>query len=110
MANEVLVESKLSTAANTIEIFYTSPATSDGTIITAWTATNNTNSNRIYKAYIFNSSGVVLQAIIPQKIIVRDRFDLGSGIVNQLIPPGGTIRIETDLANSIVFRISGNEL
>ena len=108
MANNVLVNSVTSNAANTIETIYTAPA--DGTIITAWTATNNTGSNRSYRAYIFDLSGAVLQAVIPLKIIIRNRFDLGSGITNQFIPGGGSIRVESDLADSIVFRISGNEI
>lgn len=108
MANTVIVESVTNDAANTIEDIYTAPP--DGTIITAWTATNNTGSNRTYKAYIFDITGTPLQAIIPLKIIIRNRFDLGPGITNQFIPGGGTIRVESDLADSIVFRVSGNEL
>ncbi len=108
MSNTVLVNSLTNTLANTIETIYTAPP--NGTIITSWTATNNTGSNRIYKAYIFGLDGLPLQAIIPLKIIIRDRFDLGSGITNQFVPGGGTIRVESDLADSIVFRISGNEL
>lgn len=108
MSNNVIVNSVTSIIANTIEVIYEAPP--NGTIITAWTATNNTGSNRLYKAYIFDLSGTLLQAIIPLKIIVRDRFDLGSGITNQFVPGGGTIRVESDLANSIVFRVSGNEL
>jgi len=108
MANNVLVGSVTNSAANTIQNVYDAPA--NGTIITAWTATNNTGSNRTYKAYIYDLTGSLLQAIIPLKIIIRNRFDLGSGITNQFIPGGGSIRVESDLANSIVFRISGNEL
>jgi len=110
MANEVLVNSKQSTTADTIEIFYTSPASGGGTLITAFTATNNTNANHLYKAYIFDSIGAVLEAVTPQKIIIRDKFDLGSGIINQLIPAGGTLRMESDQASTIVWRASGKEL
>lgn len=108
--NVVLVNSEQSNVANTIEIFYTSPPTGEGTIITAFTATNNTGSNRTYKAYIFDSTGAVLPAVAPLRIIIRNRFDLGSGVINQFIPPGGTLRMESDLASSIVFRVSGKEL
>ena len=108
MANTVLVQSITNSIANTIQTIYTAPP--DGTIITAWTATNNTGANRSYKAYLFDASGTVLQAVVPLKIIVRNRFDLGSGITNQFVVGGGTIRVESDLADSIVFRISGNEL
>ena len=107
MASIVIVNSQQSSLANTIEVFYPSL---NGTTITAFTATNNTDSNKSYKAYIYDLSGSLLQAIIPLKIISRNRFDLGSGITNQFVPGGGAIRVESDLADSIVFRISGNEL
>lgn len=110
MANQVLVNSEQSAAANTVEQFYTSPASGGGTLITAFTATNNTNANHFYKAYIFDSTGTVLEAVTPQKIIIRDKFDLGSGIINQLIPAGGTLRMESDQVSTIVWRVSGKEL
>ena len=108
MANTVLVQSVTNSIADTIQIIYTAPP--DGAIITAWTATNNTGANRSYKAYIYDLSGSMLQAIIPLKIVIRNRFDLGSGITNQFVPGGGSIRVETDLADGISFRVSGNEL
>lgn len=110
MTTLVLVNSEQTSVANTIEDFYTSPSDSAGTIITAFTATNNTGSNRTYKAYIFDSSGVALPAVSPLKIIIRNRFDLGSSIINQIIPAGGTLRMETDQANTIAFRVTGKEL
>ena len=109
MATAVLVNSVQNTLANTIETFYTSPADGAGTVITAFTATNNTGSNRTYKAYIFDSAGNPKEAITPVKIIVRNRFDPGNAIVNHEIEPGGTLRMESDGANSIVYRVTGNE-
>ena len=110
MAINVLVNSAQNQVADTIEAFYTSPDGGAGTVITAFTATNNTGSNRSYKAYIYDASGSLLQAIIPQKIIVRNKVDLGSPIINHFIPENGTLRMESDLASSIVFRVSGKEL
>jgi len=110
MAINTLVNSAQSIVANTIEIFYTSPDGGTGTVITAFTATNNTDSNRSYKAYIYDATGTLLQAIIPLKIIIRSKVDLGSPIVNHFIPENGTLRMESDLASSIVFRVSGKEL
>ena len=107
MAINVLVNSKQSQAANTIEVFYTSP---NGTTITAFTATNNTGSNKSYKAYIFDSSGTLLEAIIPVKIVIRNKVDLGSPIINQFIPKSGTLRMESSEASSLSFRVSGKEL
>jgi len=110
MAVTVLVNSEQTSAANTIEQFYLSPVSGGGTVITAFTATNNTASNRTYKAYIFDSTGAILPAVTPLKIIVRNRLDTGSGVINQIIPAGGTLRMESDLADSIAFRVTGKEL
>ncbi len=107
MAINVLVNSRQNVSANTIENFYTSPT---GTTITAFTATNSTGSNKSYKAYIYDSSGTMLEAIIPLKIVIRSKTDLGSPIINQFIPKGGTLRIESSEADSISFRVSGKEL
>jgi len=106
MAISVLVNSEQSTEADTIEVFYTS---NNGALITAFTATNNTGSNKSYKAYIYDSSGVALPAVIPLKIVIRKRTDLGTPIVNQFIPKGGTLRIESSEADSLSFRVSGKE-
>ena len=103
----VLVGSEQSAAANTIESFYQSPSSSDGTIITAWAATNSSGVNASYKAYIYDSSGSLKEPIIPLKIVVRNRFDLGPTATNQLIPNGGTLRMESSAIGSITFRVSG---
>jgi hypothetical protein len=110
MTEIILVNSAQNASANAIQIFYTSPTGQGGTLINAFTATNNTSSNKTYKAYIYDSSGTALTAVIPQKIVVRDKFDLGPSIVGQLIPAGGTLRMESNEAASIAFRVTGNEL
>lgn len=110
MGNAVLVQSYQSVTADTIETVYTSPPAGAGTIITAFTATNNTASNRTYRAYIYAADGLSLSAVVPLKIVVIDRFDSGAGIVNHLIEPGGILKFESDLASSISLRVSGKEL
>jgi hypothetical protein len=110
MATEVLVNSVQSTSSDTIEKFYDSPSGGAGTIISAFTATNNTGANRSYKAYIFDASGSLLEAVVPLKIIIRKKFDLGASIVGHLIPPAGSLRMESDLADTIAFRVTGREL
>ena len=110
MAEAILVNSAQNVAADSIQTFYTSPTSGSGTRVTAFTASNNTGSSKTYKAYIYDASGDMLDAVIPQKIIVPDRFDLGPSIVGQLMPPGGTLRIESSDALSIAFRVTGNEL
>ena len=91
MAEAILVNSAQNASPNAIQVFYTS-------------------SNKTYKAYIYDASATALTAVIPQKIVVRNRFDLGPSIVGQLIPPGGTLRMESSAAASIAFRVTGNEL
>ena len=109
MTTDVLVASVQNSLANTIQTFYTSPSDGAGTVITSFTATNNTGANKTYKAYIFDSSGSLKEAITPLKIIIRNRFDPGSAIVNHEIEAGGTLRMESSEANSIIFRVTGNE-
>ena len=110
MTDQILVNSSQNTAANTVENFYTSPSTGSGTKISAFTATNNTTSSKTYKAYLYDASGAVIEAIVPLKIIVRDQFDLGAALIGQIIQPGGSLRMESSDASSIAFRVTGSEL
>tara|TARA_R110000823_G_C15498774_1_gene452911 strand:+ start:87 stop:419 length:333 start_codon:yes stop_codon:yes gene_type:complete len=110
MAEIILVNSAQNALSNDIQLFYTSPATGAGTLINAFTATNNTDSNKTYKAYIYDASATALDAVIPLRIIVRNRFDLGPSIVGQLIPAGGTLRMESSASQSVTFRVTGSEL
>ena len=105
MADKTLVNSVQNTVADTIEIFYTSPTDGNGTRIEAFTASNNTDSNKTYKAYIYNAAGTALPAVV-----VRNRFDVGAALVGLIIPAGGTLRIESSEALSISFAAAGNEL
>jgi hypothetical protein len=109
MDETVLVFNQTSSIADTIEKMYESPASGAGTRVTAFTASNDTTTSHSYKAYIFNSAGGLEKAIVPQTIVVRDRVDFGSSIVNQLIPAGGTLRVESSDAGSISFYVSGIE-
>lgn len=97
-------------APDTIESVYVAPASLvEGTLITAFTAANNTPSMRSYKAYIYDSVGGQ-EAITPRKIVVQDTIDTGAGIVNHIIKPGGSLRVESDAALSISFFVTGNEI
>lgn len=109
MVETVLVNSAQNSEPDSIQSFYTSPSQGAGTVILAFTATNNTIQSASYKGYIFDSSGSLLNAVIPQKIVVRDRFDLGPSAVGHLIPAGGTLRMESSTATSIAFRVTGDE-
>lgn len=107
MTDIVLVPSASNSASDTVEVFYTSPTSSDGTLITAFSASNNSGANAWYEAYIYDSSEESTAAIIPTKIVVRDKSDLGAAITNQLIPNGGSLRMKTSAAGAIDFRVSG---
>lgn len=112
MADLVMVNSAQNTIVDTIQTFFTAlPSGNGGTgaRVTAFTASNNGTASASYKAYIFDATGTVLEAVIPQKIVVKDRFDLGPSIVSQIIPPGGTLRMETSSLNTITFRVTGKE-
>jgi hypothetical protein len=110
MTDKVLVNGIGTSGTDTIEQFYPSPDGGNGTIITAFSAINDTGVNASYKAYIFDKGASTANPIIPFKIVIRKTFDVGPSITNQLIPAGGTLRMETSAINSIVFRVSGVEL
>ena len=109
MASTSLALNKRNTIADTIESIYLSPPQGAGTVILAFTASNDTTSSKSYKAYIFDSSGSLVSSVIPQTIVVRDRASPGSTIINQTIPAGGTLRVESSAANSLNFIVSGLE-
>ncbi len=96
--------------ANEVTTVFTSPTSQNGTIVTAFSASNSSGANASYKAYIFNANGVLLDPIIPLKVVVRNRFDLGASIINQKIPTGGTLRIENNIGDSIIFFITGSSV
>jgi hypothetical protein len=111
MTDKVLVNNAKSTSADTVEIFFTSDSNESGTIITAFSAINATNVNASYIAYIYDSASTTdsQNPAIPLTKVVRKRFDLGASIINQVIPAGGTLRMESSAANSISFRVSGRD-
>lgn len=110
MADAVLVPGVENVAADEIETLYTSPSTGSGTIITAFSAVNNSGVNASYEGYVYNKAGTAVNQIIPTKIVVRNRFDVGASITNHLIEAGGTFRASSSAAGSITFHISGVEL
>lgn len=108
MTTKQIVDNFSNTIANTVEVAYTAPSTSS-VVIEAFTATNNSSVNASYKAYIVSSGGVE-KPLIPFKIVVWGRIDLGIGINNQVIPAGGSLRLEASAINSIYFTVTGREV
>lgn len=109
MTEKVLVFNAQNNVADEIAIIYTSPSSGAGTRITAFTASNDTTSSKTYKAYIYSATSSLEKSVIPQTIVVRDRADYGASIVNQVIPAGGTLRVESSEENSINFYVTGIE-
>ena len=110
MASSILLVNKgVNTLIDTPQNIYTSPPAGNGTIINAFTATNNSTSNKSYKAYIVTTGGSADNPQLPFKIILWDDIDLGTGIDGQVIPPGGALYAECNAIDSVYFTISGIE-
>ena len=110
MAEDVLVFNQKNTAVDTVEKFYDAIISGSGTRVNAFTASNALTSSVDYKAYIYDSTGSVQSAVIPQTTVVRDKFDLGPSVVGQLIPPGGSLRMESSQIGGILFYVTGDKL
>lgn len=108
-SSTLLVNKGVNTLADTPESIYTSPITGKGTIINAFTAANNSESNKSYKAYIVTSGGVAENPQLPFRIVIWADIDAGTGIDGQVIPPGGSLYVECNAVNSVYFTVSGIE-
>tara|TARA_R110002126_G_scaffold168111_2_gene316568 strand:- start:4366 stop:4692 length:327 start_codon:yes stop_codon:yes gene_type:complete len=108
MATIQIVDNLTVTIADTPQALYTAPA-SQSVIIESFTAANTSAVSASYKAYITSSFGAT-QPQIPYKIVVWNENDLGIGIVNQIIPAGGTLKIECSALASIYFTVTGREI
>jgi len=95
-------------AVDVVQVVYTSPAT-QSTVIESFTAANNSTVNASYTAYITSITGSDIPQI-PFKIVVWGEIDLGIGLVNQIIPAGGTLKIESSAADSIYFTVTGRTI
>ena len=108
MATKQLVDNFLNTIADTVQVAFAAPSDKD-VVIDVFTVTNNSAVNASYKAYIKSSTGV-LAPIIPFKIITWGENDNGIGLVNQVIPAGGSLQVESSALLSLYFTASGREL
>ena len=108
MTTKQIVDNFSNTIANTVQTIFTAP-TDKNVVIESFTAANNSGVNASYKAYIVS----ILEKEFPQrpfKIVVWGEVDLGIGIVNQIIPAGGSLRFETSAIDSIYFTVTGREV
>ena len=107
MAATQILSNAVNTTIDTPEILFT--AGTKGVIIESFTAANNAGVNASYKAYIVEQDGTQ-QPQIPFKIVVWGENDLGIGVVNQIIPAFGTLKLESSSLNSIYFTATGREI
>lgn len=108
MASQQIVSNLSNSIVDTVQPIYSAPSSSD-VLIESFTAANNSTVNASYKAYIVSSGGVE-QPQVPFKIVVWGENDLGIGVVNQVIPAGGTLSVESSALNSIYFTVTGRVL
>jgi len=104
-----LVNNFVNTTADLKQTAYSSPATGSGTRIDSFTATNTSGVNASYSAYIVTATDPE-QPIIKDKIVVWGENDLGIGLVNQVIPPSSTLKVECSASNSVYFTVAGEVL
>ena len=109
MTVAAIIVNKTISTVDTIEVLYSAPTAGLGTVITALTVSNNSGASASYKAYIYDSTGTAVNAIIPLTIVVKDRFSSAASAVNQVIPAGGTLRAENSTASALNFYMSGIE-
>jgi hypothetical protein len=108
MTTKQIVDNFTNTTADSVQLVYTAP-NDKNVIIESFTAANNSVVNASYKAYIVSLLGPE-QPQRPFKIVVWGEVDLGIGIVNQTIPAGGELRIESSATNSVYFTVTGREV
>ena len=109
MSTAALVNNQANTTTDTIQTFYTADASGDGVIIDSFTASNTSNVNASYSAYITSVTDID-EPQIPFKVVVWGENDLGIGAVNHVIPPGGKLKMESSAIDSIYFTVTGRIL
>jgi len=100
-----LVNNFVNTEINAPQVVYSAPSGYD-VVIDSFTAANSSSVNASYKAYITNDIEN-LTPQIPFKVVVWGNNDLGIGVVNQTIPAGNFLLVESSALESIYFTVSG---
>lgn len=95
------------TSTDTPEVVFTA---TNPVKIDAFTVVNNSQVNASFQAYIVPNGETAQNPQIPFQIVVWGENKLGIGIVNQVVPEGGTIQVESSALNSLYFTISGREI
>ena len=105
MMATIFANSFVNTIVDTVQTVFTA---SNDTQINAFTVANNSAVNASYKAYIVDSI-TTDKKIIPFKVVVWGESDLGIGLVNQVIPAGGSLKVESSALDSLYFTVTGSE-
>lgn len=108
MATLQISDNFSNTLVDAVQTVYTAPQLQN-VVIESFTAANNSTVNASYKAYIVSP----LDKEFPQrpfKIVVWGEVDLGIGVVNQVIPAGGSLKVESSAIDSIYFTVTGREI
>lgn len=110
---KTLVNGVFTATADTPINVYTSPATGDGTMITAFTVGNGTSLNATYKTWVVPSGSSVGDEflLVPERTIKTGApTDVPYEVVGHFMPVSSSLFIESDTVNSLGFRVSGVEL
>lgn len=108
MTTKQIVDNFSNTVINSVQTAFTAP-TGKNVVIEAFTAANNSGVNAAYSCYIQSTVGA-LQPQRKDKIVVWGRNDPAIGVVGQVIPAGGSLKVETTALNSIYFTVTGREV
>ena len=98
-------------ALGTVNVEYTAPALGKGTRITAFTVNNTLGSGITWTAYIVPNGGSpgLTNILVNAQSLDAAEDDQPPALINQLVPPGGTIEVFASSGASLSVRASGIE-
>jgi hypothetical protein len=105
MATQQILSNFVNTVVDTPQTAFT--ATSSAVVIEAFTAANNSEINASYKAYIVTTTE---QPQVPFQVVVWGEIDLGIGVVNQVIPLGAELKLESSALEAIYFTVTARSV
>ena len=107
---EVLINGVQPTAT-TVQTLYTAPASSAGTRVIAFTATNSTVTTATYDLHVVPSGGSAddTNRVVSARSLIQNATNTPPEVQNHLIPAGGTLEIKVSVATTIAFRATGIE-
>lgn len=111
MSTNVVLADGVQPADTSITTLYTAAANITGTRIVAFTAYNPAGSSKTYTVYIVPNGGTAgdENAIIKSRSLATLSSEALPEVINQLIPPGGTLKVDVSVGATIAFRASGIE-